>query len=267
MRRYVCKPPSIQGENMSFKSWRAFLEFSHTVKHKSRYILDDDSKAFLDAVADTCGSRAKVLEKGTVLWRAQNGHDWEEIREGDEVVAEKPSAFSPTRMKPLVDSASEGRANSKGIPCLYLATTANTAMSEVRPWLGSIISAGQFETIKELKIVDCSIHHGEATHFFFQEPPAEDVIKNVWAFIDNAFSQPTLNNDLRSDYAPTQMIAELFKSLGYDGLAYKSSLSDGYNIALFDLESAKLVNCSVFEAKKVEFSFNEIDNPYFIKDT
>lgn len=44
---------------------------------------------------------------------------------------------------------------------------------------------------------------------------------------------------LNSDYVPTQIIAELIKSLGYDGIAYKSSLANGHNIALFDLESAK----------------------------
>lgn len=41
-------------------------------------------------------------------------------------------------MKPLSNSASEGRANPKGIPYLYVATDKETAMSEVRPSLGAI---------------------------------------------------------------------------------------------------------------------------------
>ena len=48
-------------------------------------------------------------------------------------------------MKPLGGRATDGRANPRGIPCLYLATTKETAMSEVRPWIGSYVSAGQFE--------------------------------------------------------------------------------------------------------------------------
>lgn len=54
-------------------------------------------------------------------------------------------------MKPLRDKASEGRANPKGIPYLYLATTKEAPMSEVRPWIGSDISVGQFKLISQLQ--------------------------------------------------------------------------------------------------------------------
>ena len=80
--------------------------------------------------------------------------------------------------------------------------------------------------------------------------------------MDNAFSIPTSNTDFNSDYVPTQIIAELIKSLGYDGIAYKSSLASGHNIALFDIKLANISECDIFEVKKVDFGFKSVENQY-----
>lgn len=251
---------------MSFKSWRSYWNFSSSVHNKNRYILDDVSKDFLETIFTTCEDRIREIKKDTILWRSQHGHSYKPIYSGDILVDEEPTAFSSSRMKPLGDCASDGRANPKGIPYLYLATTKETAMSEVRPWVGSIVSTGQFKVLRDLKIIDFSVEHGNENHFFFKEPEEEKKIKSVWSHIDNAFSKPMRVSDLRSDYAPTQIIAEFIKSKGFDGVAYKSSLADGYNIALFELGLAKLVNCSAYEVKKVNFDFKQIEEPYFVKE-
>jgi len=82
-------------------------------------------------------------------------------------------------------------------------------MSEVRPWLGAIISIGQFKIARDLKILDFSVEHGSNNiKFYFTEPTIEEKIKAVWGDIDNAFSEPTKASDLKSDYAPTQIISE-----------------------------------------------------------
>ena len=251
---------------MSFKSWQSYMHFALSVKSKSRYILDEDCMEFLGAIKDTCPSRAKILAKDTILWRAQKGCDYRAYYEGEAYIDDRPEPYSPQRMSPLTDSASEGRANSKGIPCLYVATNKETAMSEVRPWVGSLLSAGQFKVQEELTIIDFTERHGEQPFFYFSNPSEEEILSSVWAHMDNAFSEPVTNSDLKSEYAPTQIIAELIRTLGYDGIAFKSSLGTGYNIALFDLNSAKLVNCALYEAKSVEFSFSQIDNPYFVSN-
>ncbi|WP_366931004.1 RES family NAD+ phosphorylase [Mesorhizobium sp.] len=48
-------------------------------------------------------------------------------------------------MRPLAGRASEGRANPKGIPCLYMAVDRHTALAECRPWIGSLVSIGAFK--------------------------------------------------------------------------------------------------------------------------
>ena len=128
--------------------------------------LDDESKGFLNSIIDTCKDREKNLKAGSIVWRAQNGHSWRpcyqenpDTRE-EILVDELPDPFSFERMSPLVDSAFEGRANPKGIPCLYVATDKETAMSEVRPWLGAIISIGRFKLARDLKVLDFSVGHG-----------------------------------------------------------------------------------------------------------
>lgn len=250
---------------MSFKSWNSYWTFSHKVRHGSRYIHSADVKDFLSNVLITSKERVSVIEAGSVFWRSQLGNDRRPVFQDGEEIAEEPAPFSPERMKPVQYAASEGRANPKGIPYLYLATDKETAMSEVRPWLGSNISVGQFNTVKELRLIDCSVNHAKGGFFYFEEPGEKEKDFAVWAHIDRAFSEPVTLSDKSSDYVPTQIIAELFKSEGFDGVVYKSALSDGFNLVLFDINAANIVNCFLYEAKEIRFSFSESVNPYFIR--
>ncbi len=251
---------------MSFKSWNSYREFSQKVRHGSRYIHSAYVTEFLSAVLMTSKDRIKVIKTGSVFWRSQMGNDWRPVFHDGEETTEVPVPFSPERMKPIQFSALEGRVNPKGIPYLYLATDKETAMSEVRPWIGSNISVGQFKTVKELRLIDCSVHHAKGAFFYFEEPSKEEKELAVWAHIDRAFSEPVTPSDKSSDYVPTQIIAELFKSKGFDGVVYKSTLSNGFNLVLFDIDSAKIVNCFLYEAKQIIFSFSEIANPYFVSE-
>jgi len=225
--------------------------------------LDDESKTFLDSIIQTCKDREITVETGTIIWRAQNGHSLrpyyqEDPDSGEQIhVDDFPSPFPIERMKPLADSALEGRANPKGIPCLYVATDKETAMSEVRPWLGTIISIGQFKVMRDLKVLDFSVEHGVNHNLglYFREPTEEEKVDAVWRDIDNAFSEPTQASDSKSDYAPTQIISEYIKSKGYDGIAYKSSLAEGHNLALFDIGSAEVAERTIYKASTIKFGF------------
>lgn len=250
---------------MSFKSFRSYYHFSYAVCTKQRYIMDKESSDFLNSIFDTCSHRETVINSGSIVWRAQIGSDFRPYYQTHPETEEKihiddfPVPFSSQRMKPLPDSASEGRANPKGIPCLYVATDKETAMSEVRPWLNAIISVGCFKVTRDLKILDFSVAQGaHNTRFYLEEPSPEKIIEAVWADIDNAFSRPTKTSDLKSDYAPTQIISEFVKSKGYDGIAYKSSFSKGHNIALFSLDAADMQHCNIYEASAIQFNFEQM---------
>ena len=111
-----------------------------------RYILNSESERFLGEVKRTAKKRAKILPAGKELWRARLGHSMRKEYHDGEFIQEIPDALSQKEMKPLETGAREGRANSKGIPVLYLSNRPETAMSEVRPWEGSLISCAQFIT-------------------------------------------------------------------------------------------------------------------------
>ena len=169
-------------------------------------------------------------------------------------------------MKSLPGRATEGRANPKGIPVLYLSSRKKTAMSEVRPWLGSLVSCAHFRTARALRLVDFSVNHRSSYKLYFSEPDAPKREEAVRTQIDRAFSEPTTSGDDTADYVPTQVIAELFKNEGYDGIAYKSAFGkNGYNIVLFDPSDAELTSCTLFEAESLKFSFEQSGNPYRVE--
>ena len=99
-------------------------------------------------------------------------------------------------------------------------------------------------------------------------PSAEEIERAVWTHIDHAFSQPAQRSDNQADYAPTQILAEVFKEQGYGGVAYKSMLTEaGYNIAFFDLEIAEQVYGGLHKLKKLSHEFSEYpEDEYFIPE-
>ncbi len=138
-------------------------------------------------------------------------------------------------------------------------------MSEVRPGLGTLVSCAHFKTKRALRIVDFSVHHDSDNSYFFSEPDTRELEQVVWTQIDQAFSEPTASRENSTDYVPTQVIAELFKSEGFDGIAYKSAFGDdGYNIALFNVDDAELTHCGLYKVTTAKYSFSEEDSPYWI---
>lgn len=257
---------------MPFKSWQSYWTFSRKILHSQRYLHDQETMDFLSEVVNTSESRKRTLKAGDILWRAQLGGDVRTLTddEGNEI-GEEPWPHPKERMCPLEHTATEGRVNSKGIPCLYLATTRETAMSECRPWIRSEVSVAQFKVTRDVIIIDCSVNHSLTPLYFdvnkgFYEPDEPEREKAVWAHIDQAFSRPVTPNENQAHYVPTQVVAEAFKSNGFDGVAYKSMLGEGYNVALFSLDSAVLVNCTLYEVKNVCFEFKQASNPYFVRE-
>lgn len=249
-----------------FESWRSYWQFSDSVRSKRRYLHTDKVQRFLKTVLETGHTRASELKKGAILWRAQLGSTYETFGEGEEEHDEEV-AFPPERMKPLKTSAKEGRVNPKGIPCLYLSNDKDTALSEVRPWIGSSVSLGQFRTKRLLKVIDFSADNGGLMLYIGKkEPSAEKRELSVWRNINRAFSTPTTSSDDQGEYVPTQILAELFKSDGYDGLVFKSSCGAGHNVVLFDIDSAEMLSGHLFSPKSLKFVFEEAANPYFLKE-
>lgn len=243
-----------------FKSYNSYRDFERETKHQNRYIRSTDVDLFCQTVLETAKTRIESFRKGSILWRAQIGHGW---KLENEEVGKIPAPHEPERMCPRIGRANEGRANPRGIPYLYLSSNRETALAEVRPWAGSFVSVGQFKMARDLSIVNCT-NKGKRYTFYPKEPSPKIRQEAVWADIDKAFSRPITLTDDVADYVPTQVLSELFKSKGSDGIGYRSSLGDGYNIALFDIRSAEIINCFLYEVDGIQFTFSDMHCPYYL---
>ena len=130
-----------------FASWDDYRKFASAVRYEQRYIRTPPTDAFLENVRRTAKMRVSVIRKGwNHLWRAQRGSSEREVKQDGEIFYES-LARPPARMKPRESTGREGRVNSKGIPCFYCATELETAMAEVRPWIGGLVSVGRFRSL------------------------------------------------------------------------------------------------------------------------
>jgi hypothetical protein len=240
-----------------FASWDSYMQFARRVRHERRYVLTRKEKAFLATVRATNSGRDVELPEGMVLFRAQRGIEWDTTTDEDgKAYREEPLGYSAARMAPRPTQAIEGRANPAGIPVLYLGTTEQTVISEVRPWVGASVSVAQFKLLRALKAIDLSQGHGKCS---FSEVglrqlldgtqvSAEEKKKAVWIDIDNAFSRPVTITDDAADYVPTQILTELFRDIGYEAVVYKSQFGkQGFNIVLFNPNDAEVINCAPYE--------------------
>lgn len=220
----------------------------------------------------TIRERDVELPEDMMLYRAQRGIDWHMRTDYDgNELGEEPVGFGPKRMEPRVDQAVEGRANPAGIPLLYLGTTIQTAVSEVRSWIGASVSVAHFRILRTLKALDLSRGHGKSSfseigfkHLFGEAPAdAEKKERAVWIDIDNAFSRPVTLSDDSADYVPTQILAELFRDAGYDAIVDKSQFGEkGYNVVLFDPEDADAIGGAPYEVTSIEVSAKQAGNPW-----
>lgn len=249
-------------EQTAFASWRSYWEFAREVSHQRRYLLSERSRAFLAELTRSSEGRQSRLPAGHRLCRAQVAH----VEYDDPEIGPLPRPAPPKRMVPLPYAASDGRANPRGIPCLYMADDRHTAIAEVRPWIGSLVSVAIMRTLRDQRLVDVRDDSGRTPIYLEGEPSAAEREASVWCHVARAFREPVLREDNRAAYAPTQVIAEAFRNHGYDGIAYGSTFDEsGTNIVLFDIAAAELEACELHEIKNVKLLHEEAESPYFVQ--
>ena len=250
-----------------FASWRSYENFARRVRQQRRYVWEPEVTVFMDTLLATVRDRARKISKGSILYRAQHGIKYQEDDDGVDKFA-----YGSERMKPLSGRAREGRANSAGISILYLASSEQTAISEVRPWIGSELSVAQFTVVRDLRVINLSPGHGQVSfqHLFFSELLGEEPVspekkeEAVWIDVDNAFSRPVTRSEETAEYVPTQILSELFRQSGYEGLVYRSQFGEsGHNIALFDVQDADIINAAPYQVTSIDVKFEETGNRWY----
>ena len=162
-------------------------------------------------------------------------------------------------MIPAPEFIGAGRANRNGTAYLYASTDRETAIAEVRPWVGEYVTVAQFTNTRELRLIDFANDLRDGIRIYFKEPQPSEWEEIVWSDINSAFSRP-IGRDSSAEYVPTQIIADHIRVNGFDGIVYRSSLGAGGNCCLFDLETVMIKSRHLHHVRAVKYDAPE-DGP------
>lgn len=175
------------------------------------------------------------------------------IRTGDESYTIDKMGAPPKRQ------SSHGRANPAGIPYLYLGSKPETAVAEIRPHTGEIACVADF-TVPEIRAVDLRSPRKLVSPFILDDPSAIGQLRADLPFLERLgeeLTRPVLPSGAAIDYIPSQYLCEFIKKSGFDGVVYRSSVSNGINLALFDPEKATGGSVALYNVSKVSVEVNE----------
>ncbi|PRX04025.1 UNVERIFIED_ORG: RES domain-containing protein [Martelella mediterranea] len=136
---------------------------------------------------------------------------------------------------PPPPKAGFGRLNRAGVSVMYLASEQYTAVAEIRPHPGHHVSIGGFRSCEAIRLADFN----PDISIFATSDARLSLYETIQAF-DRLMSMP-VTPDERTPYLLTQLLAEVLLRRGFDGVRYRSSVSDGSNICVFYPEKFEFV--------------------------
>ena len=209
--------------------WSTFVEHMTT---RRRYVFDTDSEDFVDPrgwLPQVMSSTECQLAPDTPMWRARLASDVG-------VPVGSRDLPSPADMgAPPAAQAVAGRANPQGIPHLYCALDEDTAVAEVRPWVGARVWVSEWRPVCELRIVDLTDLRYFRTPFGIQDLRREVQRREFMRAVSQELAKPVSAHESQLAYLPTQYVSEVVQEAGYSGIAYVSSQRPGgRNLVVFD---------------------------------
>ena len=162
-----------------------------------------------------------------------------------------PSSYSTT-----------GRNNPNGISYLYTAQDLDTAISEIQPNVGQVVSVAKIRATTEIRIFDFekifdNQNSEEDSHEEFEEKAKNSLyaVIRFYSIMSKIFSTPSRGDS--TNYYATQYISEFIKKEGFGGIRFKSSSNTGgSNIVLFDVSEQErkyeIISSSLHEIEEVK---------------
>jgi len=185
----------------------------------------------------------KKLEINEIIFRAR--------------ISDASKKYTPKNMgKPPENKAKSGRANPVGIPYLYLASSLQTAIAEIRPAINDFVTVGRFKFLSAISVIDLQ----DVSPFQFTDSEDFEILVNKIGYLKKLgedLSKPINPKDSELQYLPTQYLCEFIKKSGWDGVAFKSSLSDGYNLTIFSDEKCKCTKTDLYRIGKSKISYQK----------
>ncbi len=209
-------------------SWELF---KHTIKHYNRFFDVDGAgirKAYLEEIDKYLYEYITDIDVGTIFYRAREQDD--SITNISEIDPYKEIGPAPYHC------SKTNRMSPAGISYLYVAEDKNTTFAECRLENKKSVVA-EFATKSILQIVDFSkeVVYRQKSIFDTDYNHNERLINKFLDRFTQEISMLVDENieDHSYEYTATQVIAEYLRSKNYDGICYKSSVTDGKSYVFF----------------------------------
>lgn len=195
-----------------------------------------------------------VLPEGSKYFRARIGVKARmvDVSKKNDPVAQKDKVYIPFSAadidRPPITKASEGRFNRSGVSLLYLATYPETAVAELRPHPGHLISTAEFVLTRPVRVADFASHD---IHNFLSDNRLED-LRRILSF--GAVLNLPIQPEHRALYILTQLFSDCIRDAGYEGISFRSTLGAGTNLACFADAFKQIPSSeSVFEVRSLKY--------------
>lgn len=236
--------PVFSKEQQNIEQWENFRD---ELKHRNRFFPNNaPDKSFLEPFGNYIG---KILKKGSQkFYRARIN------------TSDKPFKISAMG-KPPKNLVSNGRANPVGIPYLYVASSIDTAIAEIRGHKGEVLTIVEYQMKSYLDLADLRDPKNTISPFELnEENELEMIYKNMpfLTLLGNELSKPIIPRVANLEYLPSQYLCELLKHIGFHGIIYKSSISDGNNYVIFKDKRLKSVNTYQYQIVDVTTESEEL---------
>lgn len=240
----------------AIKDWdaRSLVDLKLNLQKANAHELEASFQERLDGLIDPCEA---FVSMDATYYRARIGYeriDYDQIAAFNPTPTYVPYANGELAAPPP-QIASAGRLNRQGVSFLYVGSSRETAISEIRPHPGHLISLGRFEPVRDLRVLDFS----KPTFLDF---PLNDLGLEQFELassIDRDLSRP-ITPERRAAYVSAQFIADLIRQRGFDGVLYRSSVSTGTNLCLFNPLFMNFVagSASLFRTRSVIYEHEEV---------
>lgn len=225
--------------------WDAFVT---EIKTKNRY----HSKLInFEILERYCSFIRKTYKSGELFYRAR--------------ISER-SGFTVNEMSaPPAGKSSEGRANARGITCLYVANDVDTTLHEVRAGVFDYVSVGTFRLNRDITVVNLRAIAEISPFVEGLEYLDHAINKQYLERLNAEMSKSLRRSDSTLDYVPTQYIVDFIKSIEhngaqeYDGIEYNSTTNPGgFNLAIFDPDLFECISVDVYDIEKLQYSSKKL---------
>jgi len=148
------------------------------------------------------------------------------------------------------------RANTKSERVLYCATEEQTAVAEVNPWRGALVSVCKVQARRDLSLLDRDHRAPEPNPFVEEHLRYEVEFSELLDAFAEELGRPLRRDDKPADYRPCQKLSQYVKRAGFDGVRYPSALvPGGTNVVLFEPRAAAILDSWLVEVEKVDVQY------------